>query len=328
MLMKKSLLTLFGIFATVFTAYATGDGTKENPYAVGDLKVARPGQFSDGWVRGYIIGWNAGASMSPDLKLGAAGATNNNIVLADTPDGSAATDIISCSNNYVPDVSIMDHPDIVGKLVVLHGKIMNTEYKNWALNMSGMSSADCYFIEEGGGTGTEGDGTEARPYTVMQMRAATGLDWGSEVWVEGYLVGAAANYGMSDVVFGKTGDAVKTYQSVVIADDKDCTDKNKAFCLAYAMEKPLLNIVDNPGQLGKKFAVKVTGLLDSDNDAAFETLDVKELSSSGISGIEASGNGTAEYFNLQGMPVGADNLRAGNIYILRQGTSVTKVLVK
>lgn len=48
---------------------------------------------------------------------------------------------------------------------------------------------------------------------------------------------------------------------------------------------------------------------------------------SGITDIEADGNAPVEYFNLQGMPVNADNLTPG-IYIRRQGGKVTKILVR
>ncbi|MDE6490717.1 MAG: hypothetical protein K2L49_06115, partial [Muribaculaceae bacterium] len=46
----------------------------------------------------------------------------------------------------------------------------------------------------------------------------------------------------------------------------------------------------------------------------------------GIADVEAADDQPAEYFNLQGMPVGADNLRRGQIYIRRQGSTVTKIM--
>ena len=48
---------------------------------------------------------------------------------------------------------------------------------------------------------------------------------------------------------------------------------------------------------------------------------------SGIADIEADGNAPVEYFNLQGMPVNADNLTPG-IYIRRQGSNVTKIQIR
>lgn len=57
-------------------------------------------------------------------------------------------------------------------------------------------------------------------------------------------------------------------------------------------------------------------------------LAVKVNGSAAIDDIQAETENTpAEYFNLQGMPVKADNLTTG-VYILRQGTKVSKVLVK
>ena len=49
--------------------------------------------------------------------------------------------------------------------------------------------------------------------------------------------------------------------------------------------------------------------------------------SSGIDAIEADADAPAEYFNLQGMPVSGENLTPG-IYIRRQGSEVSKILVK
>lgn len=48
---------------------------------------------------------------------------------------------------------------------------------------------------------------------------------------------------------------------------------------------------------------------------------------SGVSNVAVDNCAPVEYFNLQGMPVDADNLTPG-IYIRRQGTSVSKVMVR
>lgn len=48
---------------------------------------------------------------------------------------------------------------------------------------------------------------------------------------------------------------------------------------------------------------------------------------SGITDVEADSDVPAEYFNLQGMPVDGDNLAPG-VYIRRQGSKVSKILVK
>lgn len=48
---------------------------------------------------------------------------------------------------------------------------------------------------------------------------------------------------------------------------------------------------------------------------------------SGITDVEVDGDAPVEYFNLQGIPVGADNLTPG-VYIRRQGSKVAKILVR
>ena len=46
----------------------------------------------------------------------------------------------------------------------------------------------------------------------------------------------------------------------------------------------------------------------------------------GIADVEAVMDQPVEYFNLQGMPVAADRLREGQIYIRRQGGKATKIV--
>lgn len=48
---------------------------------------------------------------------------------------------------------------------------------------------------------------------------------------------------------------------------------------------------------------------------------------SGITDVEVDGDAPVEYFNLQGIPVGADNLTPG-VYIRRQGSKIAKILVR
>jgi DNA/RNA endonuclease YhcR with UshA esterase domain len=61
------------------------------------------------------------------------------------------------------------------------------------------------------------------------------------------------------------------------------------------------------------------------------TLQIMPIEVSAVTGVENvnvnDANAPVEYFNLQGVKVANDNLSNG-VYIRRQGTSVSKVLVK
>ena len=48
---------------------------------------------------------------------------------------------------------------------------------------------------------------------------------------------------------------------------------------------------------------------------------------SGVEDIDADNDAEAEYYNLQGVRVAADDLTPG-IYIRRQGTTITKVAIR
>lgn len=67
----------------------------------------------------------------------------------------------------------------------------------------------------------------------------------------------------------------------------------------------LLNLATKPAQLGKQFAIQISQFIAQYNMANLVT-QVKELGGSvGIDAVEADANAPVEYFNLQGMPVGA-----------------------
>lgn len=101
----------------------------------------------------------------------------------------------------------------------------------------------------------DGDGTEAKPYTVAQVLAgATGTD----VWSEGYIVGWVDGMTLAEgAKFDATG--VTAVSNILIAETADC--KEVAKCVPVQLPsgtdaRTKLNLKDNPGNLGKKVAVK------------------------------------------------------------------------
>lgn len=101
----------------------------------------------------------------------------------------------------------------------------------------------------------DGDGTEAKPYTVAQVLAgATGTD----VWSEGYIVGWVDGKTLAEgAKFDATG--VTAVSNILIAETADC--KEVAKCVPVQLPsgtdaRTKLNLKDNPDNLGKKVAVK------------------------------------------------------------------------
>lgn len=104
----------------------------------------------------------------------------------------------------------------------------------------------------------EGSGTADDPYNV-----AAGIVLQSEepiAWVQGYIVGAVKSGlssvgGNSDVNWSAPFDL---NTNVVIADDANCHEITQCIIVNLPAGKPLrtqVNLVDNPGNLGKKLAV-------------------------------------------------------------------------
>lgn len=92
-----------------------------------------------------------------------------------------------------------------------------------------------------------GDGTKDAPLTVAQL-AAHEMN-SAKVWVKGYIVGSA-NGSLNKTEFGAAA-AVAT--NLVLADAADCTDVS--LCIPVQLPsgavRAALNLLDNPGNLGK-----------------------------------------------------------------------------
>ena len=109
----------------------------------------------------------------------------------------------------------------------------------------------------GGGTG-EGSGTADDPYNVA---AGIGLQGQNQTaWVHGYIVGSVKS-GTStvtsndDVIWSGSFDSAT---NVVIADDANCNEITQCIIVNLPAGKPLrsqVNLVDNPGNLGKHLSV-------------------------------------------------------------------------
>ena len=112
---------------------------------------------------------------------------------------------------------------------------------------------------------SEGDGTEAAPYTVAQVIAlnptSTQDAVATGVWAQGYIVGYIPTGGtsttLSQTVFGADADAVAS--NIVVAPSKDETNPENCMAIQLASGtdvRSAVNLKDHPENLGKLLTVK------------------------------------------------------------------------
>lgn len=100
-----------------------------------------------------------------------------------------------------------------------------------------------------GGEVTEGDGTEAKPYTVAQAIANQGK---KDAFVKGYIVGTYTNGGLEK--------EIKTSSNIAIADTPNETDVTKIMPvqLPTGAQRDAINLVSNPNNKGKQVILQGT----------------------------------------------------------------------
>lgn len=236
-------------------------GSKDNPYTVQQavaLQVNDAGK--SGWVKGYIVGTVAPeietVSSSSDIEWGADATLGNTMVIGQTPD---TKDIADCLVIALPQgsalygQSLRANPSNYQKEITIKGTfaaVMNT------YGITGNNGSSSEFIIEGQEPvkPVEGDGTEAKPYSVAQVIAKGSSANEPGVWVAGYIVGSCVDKSYSSATF--TADGASN-TNLLMADAPDCTDASK--CIPVAIAIPLrdgLSLQKNPGNLGKKLDIK------------------------------------------------------------------------
>lgn len=110
-----------------------------------------------------------------------------------------------------------------------------------------------YDIPTGGNTGggttvdTEGDGTEAKPFSAADIKS--GKAKGNDVYVKGYIVGFVPDKDISEAKF--TADGCEATSNVLIAASADETsvDKVVPVQLPFGDVRTAINLKDNPKNL-------------------------------------------------------------------------------
>ena len=151
--------------------------------------------------------------------------------------------------------------EYVGQTVTFAVKYISTDSKAGTMEIQSIT------IEEGSGVTPptpptpgqgEGSGTLEDPYNV-----AAGIGLQSEepiAWVHGYIVGAVKS-GLSSVTSNADINWSAPFDlatNVVIADDVTCREISQCIIVNLPAGKPLrtqVNLMDNPGNLGKHLAV-------------------------------------------------------------------------
>jgi hypothetical protein len=161
-------------------------------------------------------------------------------------------------NNFLTaEISLTEY---IGQTVTFAVRYISTDSKAGTMEIQSIT------IEEGtggggggggGGTG-EGSGTADDPYNVAAGISLQGQ--GETAWVHGYIVGAVKS-GTSTVTSNADVNWSGSFDSatnVVIADDANCNEITQCLIVNLPAGKPLrsqVNLMDNPGNLGKHLAV-------------------------------------------------------------------------
>lgn len=245
-------------------------GSKDKPYDVpGAIKDINNGITANGWVKGYIVGAVAPevetVTGNGDIQWEAPTIMTSTLVIGPDPE---CKEISQCLVVQLPAEStfrevgnLRDNPGNLGKQILVKGDLV--EFMGTP-GITGNSGKPDQFEIEGVTVDTgevpAGNGQEASPYNVAQVIAKGDAVSESGMWVKGYIVGSIPTGGASTTlpytVFGTEGAAPS---NLVLAPTADCTDPSKCIpvqLVSGSDVRKALNIVDNPGNLGKLVAIK------------------------------------------------------------------------
>ncbi len=261
-----------------------GKGTAVNPYVMEDV-AALQGTGKTGWFSGYIVGsvkpgknavasnedvqWEAPFAMANTIVLGATADTKDiaNCVVVELVDGTALRSVANLKDN-----------DVLGKNLLVKASAFKAVLGHQGLATSG-SQAD--FVLEGMSVG--GEGTKESPYSVTAAKAAFVDGSQKAAWVTGYIVGSVDGKSITDNAVFSASTA--TASNVLISDNPAATSIDECIPvqLPSGAVRSALNLVDNPGNLGK--LVKLNGSIEKYfGVAGFKTVTEYEIEGGGSTG--------------------------------------------
>lgn len=188
-----------------------------------------------------------------------------------------------------------------------------------------------YDIPTGGNTGggttvdTEGDGTEAKPFSAADIKS--GKAKGNDVYVKGYIVGFVPDKDISEAKF--TADGCEATSNVLIAASADETsvDKVVPVQLPFGDVRTAINLKDNPKNLKQEV------ILGGNIENYFGKPGVKSVVWAKIGDKEVGKKPGTEVV-IAGTPKGTGskedpfNIAAANKYIKDGGAADVEVYVK
>ncbi len=252
-----------------------GAGTKESPFTVADalsiINVLEDGGtspvvYTKGIVIGTVpspssgqvtfqIGATATASEADQIKVfRAKGLENENYAEGDT---KAGDEVVICAplQKYVSGETITPET-----------------YYGYIYSINGKTSKDPAVLE--------GNGTEANPFTANDLIIMTTAQRPTAAaWVKGYIMGSFKD--------GKTLDEAKV-ANIAIAKTADGTSYAPVELKAETIFRTKLNVVDNPGNIGKE--VKLYGTI----TGYFNVTGVKNLEKAVLDGEVITGINTVK----------------------------------
>ena len=244
-------------------------GTEDNPYSVTRaIEAIDGGETPAGWISGYIVGTVAmevtNVTSNDDIDWGTDAMLASTVVIADEAD---CRDFSKCFIVPLPTgsvmreyVAILNHPENVGKQLKVLGTL---DHYLGTYGLTGNNGTAAEFRLEGvevpGGQPTEGNGTKEAPYSCEKIIAlnpqSTTDAVESGVWVKGYLVGYYNN-NTKQCMFQSAG---ALGANILLSSNPQASTKEECICIQLVNGSDVrkaLNLIDNPGNLGKKVSVR------------------------------------------------------------------------
>lgn len=250
------------VAATVMTVNA--QGSKDAPMSVDDiLEGGVPAEaIADTYVQGYIVGWVDGASLKDGAHFEVPATSNTNLLIAAS---SSETDYNYCIPVQLPvgdirvALNLKDHPENLGHEIVLGGScekyfgvvgLKGTFYSAWVGD-----------APTGGTTVTYETGTEASPLSVSVFQEqGTPTAAVADTWLEGYIVGYIPGKVFDEGVLGNDGTEEAPVVTTNIMIAATATPATLSECIPVQLPagdiRTGLNLLDNPGNLGKKVVLR------------------------------------------------------------------------
>lgn len=235
-----------------------GLGTKADPYTA-EWALSHQGTLA-GWVTGYIVGSvmsgiNDANPINGNDDISWAAPFMNNTVVISTD--SLTNDWTKCVVVNLPAGSVLrdsanlsSRPSNKGRKLAVNGTFEN--YLGGAGVTVATGAASEFWLDRLPVL-VEGDGTQAKPYTVAQAKAKQNE---TAKWVSGYIVGYIYTT-TSPYVYTYSATGASTTNMLIADSPTETADGN---CVPVQLPigaiRDALNLSTKPGNLGKKVSVK------------------------------------------------------------------------